>query len=79
MSHRLQVTLDDDQYEWLRQRSAATGASIAELVRRSIEDSARGRSVGTKARAAAIRASAGAWKGRDEDGAAYVERIRRRS
>ena len=78
MSHRLQVTLDDEQYAWLRRRSAETGASIAELVRRSVEESARGRSGGTEARLAALRATAGAWKGRDEDGTAYVERIRRR-
>ena len=78
MSHRLQVTLDDEQYAWLRRRSAETGASIAELVRRSVEESARGRAGGSEARLAALRASAGAWKARDEDGAAYVERSRRR-
>lgn len=77
MSHRLQVTLDDDQYAWLRRRSAETGASIAELVRRSLEEAARGRAGGTEERLASIRATAGAWKGRDEDGAAYVERSRR--
>ncbi len=80
MSHRLQVTLDDNQYAWLRRRSAETGASIAELVRRSIEDAAggAGRAGGTEARLTAIRETAGAWKGREEDGAAYVERSRRR-
>jgi hypothetical protein len=79
MSHRLQVTLDDEQYAWLRRRSAETGASIAELVRRSVEESARARGGGSEARLAALRASAGAWKQRDEDGAAFVERSRRRA
>jgi hypothetical protein len=80
MSHRLQVTLDDDQYARLRQLWAETGASIAELVRRSL-DAAAGlsRHVGTEERLAAIRATSGAWKGRDEDGASYVEQSRRRS
>jgi hypothetical protein len=80
MGHRLQVTLDDDQYARLRQRSAETGASIAELVRRSLDATTGGtsHSTGTEERLAAIRATAGAWKGRDEDGASYVERSRRR-
>ena len=78
MSHRLQITLDDEQYAWLRHRSAETGASISELVRRSVDDSARGGAGGTEARLAALRASAGAWKAHEEDGAAYVERSRRR-
>lgn len=79
MSHRLQVTLDDEQYVWLRHRSAETGASIAELVRRAVEDSARRPAVDVGDRLASLRATAGAWKDRDEDGAAYVERSRRRS
>ena len=78
MSHRLQVTLDDEQYAWLRRRSAETGASIAELVRRSVEESAGRGPAGSEARLAAIRATAGVWKGRDEDGATYVARSRRR-
>lgn len=35
--------------------------------------------VDVRARLASLRATAGAWKGRDEDGAAFVERSRRRS
>ncbi len=79
MSHRLQVTLDDEQYEWLRLRSAETGASIAELVRRSVGEFSRSGNGGSAARLAALRASAGAWRDREEVGAAYVERMRRRS
>ncbi|MDQ1359076.1 MAG: hypothetical protein QOF20_1190 [Acidimicrobiaceae bacterium] len=78
MSHRLQVTIDDEQYAWLRRRSAESGASIAELVRRSVEESARGSASASETRLAALRASTGAWKDRQEDGAAFVERSRRR-
>ena len=78
MSHRLQVTLDEDQYDWLRRRSAETGASIAELVRRAVDDSARRGTIGPEARLAVLQSTAGAWRGRDEDGATYVERSRRR-
>jgi hypothetical protein len=37
MAHRMQITLDDRQYERLREEADRTGASIAELVRRAID------------------------------------------
>jgi hypothetical protein len=37
MSHRLQITLSDDQYRRLRAESDRTGASLAELMRQSVE------------------------------------------
>ena len=39
MAHRMQVTLDDRQYERLRREAERTGASIAELVRRAVDRS----------------------------------------
>ena len=33
----MQITLDDRQYERLRQEAERTGASIAELVRRAVD------------------------------------------
>jgi hypothetical protein len=36
MAHRMQITLDDRQYERLRLEADRTGASIAELVRRAV-------------------------------------------
>ena len=37
MAHRMQITLDDRQYERLRRESERTGASLAELIRRAID------------------------------------------
>lgn len=37
MSHRLQITLTDEQYRHLREQSARTGASLAELVRQALD------------------------------------------
>jgi Ribbon-helix-helix protein, copG family len=37
MAHRMQITLDDRQYDRLRAEAERTGASIAELVRRAID------------------------------------------
>ena len=36
-AHRMQITLDQRQYERLRQEADRTGASIAELVRRAVD------------------------------------------
>ncbi len=38
MSHRTQITLTDAQYERLRKTSEQTGLSIAELVRRALDE-----------------------------------------
>ena len=36
MAHRMQITLEDTQYERLRDEAQRTGASLAELIRRAI-------------------------------------------
>jgi hypothetical protein len=36
MAHRMQITLDDRQYDRLREEAERTGASIAELIRRAV-------------------------------------------
>jgi hypothetical protein len=41
MAHRMQITLDDRQYERLREEADRTGASIAELVRRALDEKYR--------------------------------------
>jgi hypothetical protein len=78
MSHRTQITLTDAQYEHLCRESKRTGLSIAELIRRAVDEK-YGRS-SVEEMLAAIDASFGAWADRDdweyEDGAAYVEAIR---
>jgi hypothetical protein len=76
MSHRTQITLNDEQYARLRAESEQTGVGVAELVRRAVDTSYR--TVSREERLAAIEAGFGAWgdEVHDEDGAAYVERIR---
>lgn len=75
MSHRTQITLTDAQYERLRRESARSGVGLAELVRRAIE-----RSYGTADRhelQEALDGSFGVWAGQEQDGAAFVEDLRR--
>ncbi|MDQ3630111.1 MAG: ribbon-helix-helix protein, CopG family [Actinomycetota bacterium] len=38
LSRRLQVLIDDDRWERLERRSAETGASVGEVVRRAIDE-----------------------------------------
>lgn len=73
MSHRTQITLSDAQYDALKRESERTGLGLAELVRRALTASYRVPSED----AAALEASFGAWEERPEDGAQYVERLRR--
>ena len=37
MSHRMQITLDDEQYVSLTAESERTGASMAELIRQALQ------------------------------------------
>jgi hypothetical protein len=37
MAHRMQITLDDRQYERLNREAERTGASLAELIRRAVD------------------------------------------
>jgi hypothetical protein len=75
MARRTQITLTDDQYEQLKRESERTGASLAELVRRALAQAYGGS--GADGRDRGLRASFGAWRDRDFDGAEYVERLRR--
>ncbi|MGH3427176.1 MAG: antitoxin [Mycobacteriales bacterium] len=72
--HRTQITLTDSQYEHLRRESEDSGLSMAEIVRRKLDDA--GGESGIAMRRAALRESAGAWTDRDFDGEEYVEQIR---
>lgn len=78
VSHRMQVTLDDAQYERLVAESGRTGASIAELVRQAID--ARFGSASALERAdrfrRALAEASGVWADRDEDGLAAQHRTR---
>jgi hypothetical protein len=71
MTHRTQITLEDQQYDRLRAESRRTGLALAELVRRAINQV-----YGTADPAAtvqALEASFGTWRGRPDDGESYVE------
>jgi hypothetical protein len=74
MSHRTQITLTDEQYERLCRESRQTGASLAELVRRAL-DQAYG--PGDRESAAETAHEPQGYWDEFEDGAAYVEWLRR--
>ncbi|MEX2229693.1 MAG: ribbon-helix-helix protein, CopG family [Dehalococcoidia bacterium] len=76
MSHRTQITLTEAQYERLRGESQRSGRSIAAIVRRAIDEQLGG-GRDTGATLADLDASFGTWADRDENGAAYVDRMRR--
>ena len=61
MAHRTQITLDDRQYERLREEAERSGASLAELIRRAI-DRTYGAEGTVEDRLRAIDASSGAWR-----------------
>lgn len=72
--HRTQVTLTDAQYARLRDESAKSGHSLAELVRRALDE--RYEAVSKPDRLRLLDSAFGAWAHRDESGAAFVERVR---
>jgi hypothetical protein len=75
MTHRTQITLEDEQYERLRVESRRSGLGLAELVRRAI-DRVYG-AVGAEETVRGLDASFGTWVDRTVDGASYVDGLRR--
>ncbi len=64
MAHRTQITLTDAQYERLRAESRRSGASLAELVRRALDEKyARGTSEECMR---ALDESFGVWRDRSD-------------
>ena len=76
MSHRLQVTLDDDIYEALQCEAERTGASLAELVRRSVAE--RLGVLNVDDRLAILHRTAGIWRDRNQTGVEYQAEMRGR-
>lgn len=74
MAHRIQITLEDDQYARLRVESRRTGLGPAELVRRAVNHTYG--TTGSENRLRALNAGFGAWAERDIDGEDYVENPR---
>ena len=56
----MQITLDDDQYERLREEAERTGASLAELIRRAVDEKYR-RQLTKQEKLRAIERTAGLW------------------
>ncbi len=75
MSHRTQITLTDAQYERLRNESRRSGVGLAELIRRAVDRMYGG--TDADAVRAGLKASFGSWTDSDQDGASYVEGLRR--
>ncbi len=71
---RTQITLNDEELALLDRAGRATGASRSELIRRAIHTAYGSRS--KEERAAALKRSAGTWRGRDFTGADYVDAVR---
>ena len=71
---RTQVYLGEDELELLERASQDTGASRSELIRRAVRTTFGERGQEEKLRA--LKASAGAWRGRRAGGAEYVDAMR---
>jgi Arc/MetJ-type ribon-helix-helix transcriptional regulator len=71
---RTQIYLGDEETALLDRVAQASGASRSELIRRAVR-SAYGPG-SAQDRLAALRESAGAWKGRRPSGRAYVDAVR---
>jgi enoyl-CoA hydratase/carnithine racemase len=70
---RTQISLSQEEREMLDRVAAETGRSISALIRDAVEQ-VYGRSIDDDL--ASMRRAFGTWKGRTEDGAAYVDRLR---
>ena len=74
---RTQVYLTREELDALDRQQRETGTTQSELIRRAVDREYLGRARASRAeRLRVIRGAAGAWKDRDETGAAYVERVR---
>jgi Arc/MetJ-type ribon-helix-helix transcriptional regulator len=71
---RTQVYLGEDELELLDRASRDTGASRSELIRRAVRTTFGQQGKDEKLRA--LKASAGAWRGRRANGAEYVDALR---
>jgi hypothetical protein len=72
--HRTQITLTDSQYARLRDESARSGNSLAELVRRALD--ARYEDMSRAERLRLLDSAFGGWVHRGESGVEFVERVR---
>jgi len=72
--HRTQIMLTDSQYARLRDESVRSGRSLAELIRRALDE--RYEDVSQAERLRLLDSAFGAWAHRGESGVEFVERVR---
>lgn len=72
---RTQISLTDDERRLLDDEARRTGRSMSSLIRDAVTK-VYGPKRGLEDDLRAIDEAAGVWQSRDEDGAAYVERLR---
>ena len=72
--HRTQIMLTDAQHVRLKDESARTGRSLAELIRNALDE--RCAPLSDDERQRLFESAHGAWGDRSESGAEYVDRIR---
>jgi hypothetical protein len=71
---RTQIYLGEGELQLLERASHATGASRSELIRRAVRSTFGEQGKDEKLRA--LKASAGAWRGRRRSGAEHVDALR---
>lgn len=72
---RTQISLTEQERRLLDAAAARTGRSVAALIRDAV-DAVYGHESTIEADIALMRAAFGSWRDRDEDGAAWVDRLR---
>lgn len=72
---RTQISLTSDQRTALDREAARTGRSLSALIRDAV-DAAYGAVPSAQDDRATMRRSFGSWGEREQDGAAYVDRLR---
>ncbi|MGI8411564.1 MAG: ribbon-helix-helix protein, CopG family [Solirubrobacteraceae bacterium] len=71
---RTQISLTDAQYLRLHEESARTGLSLAELIRRALDQ--RYESISEADRRRLLESAFGSWTDRQETGEEYLARVR---
>jgi hypothetical protein len=72
---RTQISLTEETRRLLDAEASRTGKSMAALIREAVE-ARYGHNLSRTERLRLLNQGFGAWKDHDEDGAAYVERVR---
>ncbi|HVE82847.1 MAG TPA: CopG family transcriptional regulator [Myxococcales bacterium] len=70
---RTQIYLSDDEAGTLRRKARESGRTVSDLIREAID---RTYLSDPRAVLGVLDATAGAWSGRDLDGASYVDSVR---